>query len=236
MMTNNLRFLPAVMLVIGGAVLAAKPEAISMPLRGSLTALPVSLDGQTSRELTISEAEVKAAGTSAHLMRVYGDSLSPAFTLYVGYHAAQSQSNQMHSPRNCLPGAGWQVLTSGRTVAGGREVNRYLIEFKGVKALVLYWYQGRGRVTADEFQVKLNLFADAAKTGRTEEALVRLVIPIATRTKGDPNPAGLDEAQAEKLGVEVATSLIPLIDNVLPAAPAATAESRKTVAMAERSK
>lgn len=224
-MTHYLRFIPAAMLVVGGAVLAAKPEPVSMPLRGDLTTLPSTLLGTPSSDRAIDSLEVKVSGTTNHLMRVYGDTLSPAFTLYVGYHAAQDQANQMHSPRNCLPGAGWQVLTSGETRAGGHPVNRYLIEYKGVKALVIYWYQGRGRVTADEFQVKMHLFADASKTGRSEEALVRLVIPM-----GSAKRDGLTEQQAEALGVQAATALIPEIDRVLPAAPAGTSATR-TVAM-----
>ncbi len=230
-MKTSTRFIPAALLAIGGLVLLAKPAAIAMPLRHDLSSLPAVLDGRSSRELTISAEEVKVSGTTAHLLRAYGDRLNPEFTLYVGYHAAQSQSNQMHSPRNCLPGAGWQVLTSGAVRAGDQMVNRYLIEYKGTKALVLYWYQGRGRVTADEFQVKLHLFADASRTGRTEEALVRLVIPVRSSATDGKTATLPTEPEAERLGVTMATALIPSIHALLPAPPATTSATVQTAAL-----
>ena len=75
------------------------------------------------------------------------------------------------------------IFDSGvRTVAlpGGdsARVNRYLLANKGAQALVYYWYEGRGRVEPSEYRVKWNLIRDAARYGRTEEALVRIVVPV----------------------------------------------------------
>lgn len=229
-MITAVRFFPAALLIAGGVLLATKPDAVTMPLRTPLSALPSVIDGRTAHDVEISAEEVRVSGTAAHLLREYGDSANTAFSLYVGYHSAQSQANQMHSPRNCLPGAGWQVLTSGETQVGSHRVNRYLIEFKKSQALVLYWYQGRGRVTANEFQVKMNLFSDASKSGRTEEALVRLVFPLTSAVAGDV--AGLTQDAAERLGVKIAGELIPLIDGVLPSPPI-DATQRKAVASSQ---
>ena len=57
-------------------------------------------------------------------------------------------------------------------------VNRYLLKPDSHRALVLYWCQGRGRVEANEYIVKWDLLRDAAVRRRTEEALVRIVVPI----------------------------------------------------------
>ena len=59
----------------------------------------------------------------------------------------------IHSPKNCLPGAGWDPIHSGYaqvSVLGGRQivVNEYVIQQDLNKQLVFYWYQGRGRVIA----------------------------------------------------------------------------------------
>jgi hypothetical protein len=43
---------------------------------------------------------------------------------------------------------------------------------------VLYWYQGRGRVESNEYAVKWNLLRDAAVRQRSDEALVRVVVPV----------------------------------------------------------
>ena len=88
------------------------------------------------------------------------------------------------------------------------SVNRYLLANGERRALVYYWYQGRGRVAANEYRVKLDLLHDATFRGRTEEALVRIVIPL-TR--------GVSDSLAEVMLQKVAAQLIPQLREVLPA-------------------
>lgn len=118
------------------------------------------------------------------------DSSPPWFSLYVGYYQSQAQGNTIHSPKNCLPGAGWEALSSEPQAVdlGGRivTVNRYLLENEGERALVLYWYQGRGRIAYDEYRVKIDLLMDAALRRRSDEALVRIVVPV---TESGPDAA-----------------------------------------------
>jgi EpsI family protein len=89
-------------------------------------------------------------------------------------------------------------------------VNRYLIQNGTSRAIVLYWYQGRGRVAASEYAVKWDLLRDAALRGRTEEALVRVAVPV----DGDENA----EAAAFDLAARVAGSVIPSVFLALPEA------------------
>ena len=70
---------------------------------------------------------------------------------------------------------------------------------------MLYWYQGRGRVESGEYAVKYQLLRDAALRGRTEEALVRIMVPLT----GDP-------AQSLKLASEVTSLVVPALDEALP--------------------
>ena len=86
-------------------------------------------------------------------------------------------------------------------------VNRYLLGNAGERALVYYWYQGRGRVAANEYKVKWDLLRDSALRGRSEEALVRIVVPINART---------DLARADSLAEATAGALIPAVYGVLP--------------------
>jgi EpsI family protein len=121
----------------------------------------------------------------------------------------------MHSPLNCLPGSGWQPLSSGRQtiqIAGAApiEVNRYLIQKGGESMLVLYWYQSHGRVIASEYWGKYYMVADAIRMNRTDAALVRVIVPI-----GGTKAAG--EHQAEATGVEFVRALFPLLARHLPA-------------------
>ena len=103
--------------------------------------------------------------------------------MYVGYYASQRTGDTIHSPKNCLPGAGWDPVQSGYikiSIPGGRQivVNEYVIQQGLDKQLVFYWYQGRGRVIASEYSGKFWMVADAISRNRTDGALVRLVTPM----------------------------------------------------------
>ena len=69
----------------------------------------------------------------------------------------------------------------------------------------MYWYQGRGRIQANEYLVKWNLLRDAALRQRSEEALVRIVVPI---------HESVDSALA--LASQVAETVIPGLGAALP--------------------
>ena len=125
---------------------------------------------------------VAKLGVDDYLNRYYSRPDGPPIALYVGYYGSQRQGDTIHSPQNCLPGAGWQPVESGRQVLGqggeAVEVNRYVISKGLSKQVVLYWYQGRGRIVSNEYANKLFLMADAARLGRTNGGLVRLMTPV----------------------------------------------------------
>jgi hypothetical protein len=100
-------------------------------------------------------------------------------------------------------------------------MNRFLLANKGAQALVYYWYQGRGRVEASEYTVKFNLLRDAALHGRTEEALVRIVVPIDVRQAPTQAQLAAARARADSLAERLAVQLVPGVGRVLPPAPAA---------------
>ena len=115
--------------------------------------------------------------------------IAPVY-LYVGYYDDQRTGATYHSPKNCLPGSGWQITESGTTdvsVAGGRfAVNSVVIEKGFDRQLVLYWYQDRGRSIASEYSAKFFLIRDAVVRNRTDGALVRISTPIVeTREDAD---------------------------------------------------
>jgi EpsI family protein len=86
-------------------------------------------------------------------------------------------------------------------------VNRYLLQRGQERALVLYWYQGRGRIAANEYAVKFDLLKDAALSGRSEEALVRVMVPI----------RGAEE-ESLRLATTVAEAIVPAVYRALPEA------------------
>jgi len=186
----------------------------SLELRAPLSAaMPDTLLGRTGNDMELSAAERGVSGVTDYLMRVYEDP-DPAdsswFSVYVGYYDRQLRGKTIHSPKNCLPGSGWEALQSQvariETAAGPVGVNRYLLRNDRQMVLVLYWYQGRGRVQANEYVVKWDLLRDAALKQRSDEALVRIVVPI----------AGGDEAAALEKARYAAEQIIPRLFDALP--------------------
>lgn len=174
--------LPSALLVLGCGFVWQTRQQSAMPLQGDLTSVLSTVDGFEVREQTIGEDERRVAGMSDYVARQYLRGGTVAFTTLVSYYDRQTQGKTIHSPRNCLPGAGWEIVNGATVVvrSGSTDyrVNRYVLKNGRYVALAYYWYQGRGRVTADEYAVKWNLLRDAALLGRTEEALVRIVVPV----------------------------------------------------------
>jgi EpsI family protein len=208
---------PAITLAVGAVLATVGVQAQrTLPLRVPLAAsVPASFEGYQSRDIILSAEERAVAGVSAYLARVYSPadtsgSLARYFTVYVGYYERQVRGKTIHSPKNCLPGEGWEPLTSDvatlQAPSGPLPVNRYLIQKGQNQALVLYWYQGRGRIVANEYRVKWNLLEDAALRRRSDEALVRVVVPI--RTRGSEAVAFAQASRiAERMVASVAAAL-----------------------------
>jgi EpsI family protein len=222
-MRDVTRFAPAAILAAGCLLISGVRDQKQMEPRIPMSALPIALPGYANRDTTIAADERRVAGMSDYLLRLFQrDSADPGFSVYVGYYDHQVQGKAIHSPKNCLPGAGWEALASAVQPvplgAATYHVNRYLLANKNQQALVYYWYQGRGRLEANEYRVKYNLMRDAALFGRTEEALVRIVVPIDPRVlaKEGPKPT---YATADSLATRVAQALIPAVTNALPSAP-----------------
>lgn len=113
-------------------------------------------------------------------------------SLYIGYYDRQKAGVSFHSPKNCLPGSGWEVLESRRALLempGARSlpVNHYIVQKGSERMYVLYWYEIQGRAVANEYEGKALLVWDALRTGRSDGAMIRLMIPITT---GTASPAG----------------------------------------------
>jgi EpsI family protein len=181
---------PIVVLALGVAGRFAVQPDDSRTTSVPLSAFPDAVAGfELQEEENLRGDELTVLRPDDYLLRSYQDTRGRAMSLFVAFYGQQTSGASIHSPRNCLPGSGWEPLRHDRirtpTVYGMSQVNRYLVEHgSGARALVYYWYQGRGRVAANEYTVKLDLLRDALFRGRTDEALVRLVLPVDAQAEG----------------------------------------------------
>lgn len=212
--------IPATVLAAGVIFIQAATRQTPIQLVAPLKTMPLSLAGYTGDDREVTEEERRVAGMTDYVFRVFSRDTTPAFSVYVGYYESQVTGKTIHSPRNCLPGAGWQQVESGQRslTVNGREVtvNRYLLANGPSQAVVYYWYQGRGRVAWSEYRVKWDLLRDAARHGRTEEALVRVMVPLEQAKGGSAAEFAARMQRADDLATRIATELLPQVEHVLP--------------------
>lgn len=173
-------------LAYAGIQAASRPEHIAP--RMALASFPLTLSDWTGKnEQPFTPQVLKVLGADEYVNRTY---IGPqgVVGLYLGYYQSQREGDAIHSPLNCLPGAGWEPLSKarldldvdGRPGAGPRKitVNRFVIQKGMDRNLVLYWYQSHGRVVASEYSSKVLMVWDSIRLNRTDAALVRVIAPI----------------------------------------------------------
>src|SRR4030095_12743123 len=140
---------------------------------------------QTGVDYQLDAQTLSVLRASDYLLRDYRNVEGQQANYYVGYYATQRDGASYHSPLNCLPGSGWTMSNGSTTsvsLASGQsfEVNQYVIANGNVRELMLYWYQGRGRVVSSEYWGKVYTVVDSVRMRRSDAAMVRVTVPITT--------------------------------------------------------
>ncbi len=167
-------------LMASALVLKTSTQGEAVPLRRTLDEFPTTIGGWRGQEATVLEVEVlNILRVSDYLMRRYVDASGRAAWLYIGYWETQRKGAQIHSPKNCLPGSGWEPLEASSlaiSLPGGRllPVNRFVIQKAGEREVVLYWYRAQGQDVAGEVSAKISMVTSAITRHRTDGALVRV--------------------------------------------------------------
>ncbi|MDX2041690.1 MAG: VPLPA-CTERM-specific exosortase XrtD [Acidobacteriota bacterium] len=207
------RFWPmlAALLVMAGCTIylmqSAKREQV--PPRTSLAEFPAELGAWRQIESqTLNERTERELNADEYLSRTYSNGQAYAY-LFIAWHNSQRHRQTFHSPQNCIPGAGWTLgVYRLHQLKASAEANEYLIEKDGVRMLALYWYQGRGKSIAGEYRARLDTIRDAVWLGRTDGALVRVIVPMG---KGDDA-----EAFARTAALDFSRSLMAMLPSFIP--------------------
>jgi EpsI family protein len=207
-----------VLLLASAGVIAKASRIENVPPREPFSRFPFQIGSWRGADNEPLSAEVlKVLGADDYLSRYYYAERA-VVGFFVGYYESQRQGDSMHSPLNCLPGAGWQPLdksylpiqvASASGVQSEITVNRYVIE-KGLdQQVVLYWYQSHGRVIANEYRSKIFMVYDAARLNRSDASLVRVTSP-----KLGSDAGGLQQAEAR--AIEFVKQVFPMMERFLP--------------------
>jgi len=151
-----------------------KPQPLARPLE----TIPTSIDGWTGVPGADLPGDVQGVlKATSFLSRQYHRG-SNAIELFIAFYAEQRAGESMHSPKVCLPANGWEIAQYGsEQVAVGDQrfsINRYVVQKDLQRMTVLYWYQSRSSVLANEYMGKALLIKDALLEGTTAGSIVRL--------------------------------------------------------------
>ena len=191
-MNRNSKFIIVILVLLVAMGLNhyfSKPD-ISLP-RKSLAEFPISLGDWTAfTDQKMDKQSLEILKVDDYFMRNYRNSKGEVIGLYIGYFKSQREGKGIHSPRQCLPGAGWVPVNTAvyrMTLPGHNPetvpVNKFVMG-KGLdRQLYLFWYHGRGRIYASEYRNKIYLIWDGLTRKRTDGALVRVNNPVIGNTE-----------------------------------------------------
>ena len=214
-MTSHSRFAAvAVLLAATALFLHARSRNEVLPPREPLAAFPHQLGEWSGTDVKIEQEVLDVLGAGDFLLRVYQDSLRrrPYVDLFLAYFPSQRAGDTIHSPKHCLPGAGWLPVESSRvtlTLPGHSPfpANRYVIAKGTDRQLVLYWYLAHNRAVASEYWAKFYLVTDSIRLNRSDGSLVRVTTPL--------RPGETTDAAQARL-ILFAGKFSPLLDQYVP--------------------
>ena len=184
-----------------------------VPIRQNLSGFPLELGLWRGQETPLDAKVVEILKVDDYLNRVYTHAATGHRPLqfYVGYYGSQRQGATYHSPKNCFPGSGWEIVQSERAQVPLSSqlatVNKVTIQ-KGLdRFLVLYWYLDRGRIISSEYWAKFYLVWDAMTRNQTHGALLRVSIPLSYGESVD---------QAFQDGQSFVQEIFPYLGDYLP--------------------
>lgn len=214
-MSNYARMAAAVVLLGATAIfLQARNGREVFPPRLPLSSFPHQLGGWVGSDIEIPKDVLEVLGAGDFLLRIYraSDERRPPNDIFIAYFASQKTGDTIHSPKNCLPGAGWTPVESSRIPleASGHVpfiVNRYVIAKGDERQLVLYWYLAHNRPVASEYWARIYLVTDSMRMNRSDGSLVRLTTHML--------PGESIDSAMQRL-IPFASEVVPLLNQYIP--------------------
>ena len=198
-------------LVLQAVLFYTASHGDATPLASPLTAFPASFGNwHLQQEGVVEKETLDVLRADDTLTRWYERPDGGGANLFMAFFKTQRYGQSPHSPKNCLPGSGWQWSESGTidVPAGGENIhiNRYVVSKGEAESVVLYWYQSQGAVIADEFAAKYYLIKHSIQSHRSDTALVRVVVPV----------FGGRKDQADAIALDFVKAAYPVVKGYLP--------------------
>lgn len=113
------------------------------------------------------------------LFRRYQNPSGRSVDLYGVFYGSQGANRTMHSPLNCYPGSGWEIVGKSRVRLHGPgndeadfEVQKLILRKGLLRRLLYYWYYAGGNIASNQYLNKALTLYGAMMRGRTDGGLV----------------------------------------------------------------
>lgn len=213
-MTSRWRFTSIVLLLLGtGVFLHNRRQNELVPARTAFTAFPNQLGDWKGQDIIISRDVLDILGAGDFLLRDYtAPRQAASVNLFIAYVPTQRSGDTIHSPQNCLPGAGWSPVESeiiwislpGQVPF---RASRHVFSRGTARQMAVYWYLAHGRAESSEYMAKFYLIADSIRFKRSDGSLIRLITPL--------RPTEADNAAQGRI-IDLARNVVPILERYVP--------------------
>lgn len=130
-------------------------------------------------DLKLDADVVKMLNPDQIVFRRYRNPSGRSVDLYGIFYGSQGADRTMHSPLNCYPGSGWEIVGKETVRLHGPDIDDNGFEIKKLtlrkglaKRLLYYWYYAGGKTASNQYVNKLLTLYGALVSGRTDGGLV----------------------------------------------------------------
>ena len=198
-------------MLFGFAMLQHLSRAEDVPLVKPLNTFPKQIGQWHGKEERFDAKVYQVLGVDDSYLANYRDPDGDWVNLYIGYYQSQREGDLIHSPKNCMPGGGWNIIESKviplklDNAAKPQNIIKLVLQNGNNKQVSYYWYQSRGRIISSEYLQKVYLVWDAITRNRTDGSFVRLIAPVLA-----------NEKQTQIRLEEFARKIFPILQDYLP--------------------
>ena len=180
---NTLIATSIMVLTFGLLTYLSTPEIIEV--KKPFSTFPTQIGHWNGSEERFDERIYRVLGVSDSFLANFWKPGEPTVNLYVGFYESQREGELIHSPKNCMPGGGWNItevaiepLQLNDAASTEHKIIKLVLQRGPSKQVSLYWYQSRGRIISSEYMQKIYLVWDAVTRNRTDGSFVRLIAPV----------------------------------------------------------
>jgi len=187
------------------------------PIKQPLSGFPSEIgEWKFARKSFFSAPVIDMLGVNDYISYDYAAGSGRELNLYISYFTAVGVTGAYHSPQNCLPGGGWNIvavedipLAKVPAPHTGAAIKKVVVQKGSEQQVVLYWFQNRGRIIASEYWEKIYLVVDAIFKQRRDGSFIRIIGQV---------PKGGDKDKFAQEMNDFAGSVVGIASDFIPGA------------------